>query len=426
MNYYAANGSFFGNHCFRSFGKDFRRGIRRSWSRKYGNALWKALVPASLLLCLLFSSASKADLSASIGFEGRYFTETERTSTSIFINPEYTWQSGNHSFYAEAFSRFDDTDERRSFTDIREALWTYAPSDWELSAGVGKVFWGVTESNHLVDIINQTDTAESADQEAKLGQAMIKWSTSQNWGTVDAYVLPYFRERRFSSPESPLSGGATISNHAEFESSDEQRHVDVALRYSQYFGDWDIGLYYFKGTNREPTIRLRSQTAAPPQLTPYYDQISLWGSSVQSTLGAWLWKLEAIDRNDSHNHYSALSAGFEYTVFGVNGSVADLGILAEYNYDSRGTAATSALQNDIFIGARLTLNDVQDTNFLIGLSGDLDYNNSGIGFIEANRRLGDSFRLVLDARIFESDTPDDPLYLVTEADHVSVSLEYFY
>jgi len=29
--------------------------------------------------------------------------------------------------------------------------------DWELTTGVSKVYWGVMEAVHLVDIINQTD-----------------------------------------------------------------------------------------------------------------------------------------------------------------------------------------------------------------------------------------------------------------------------
>ena len=41
--------------------------------------------------------------------------------------------------------------------------------DWSLSIGLGKVFWGVTEFNHLVDVINQTDLVEGIDGEAKLG-----------------------------------------------------------------------------------------------------------------------------------------------------------------------------------------------------------------------------------------------------------------
>ena len=64
--------------------------------------------------------------------------------------------------------------------------------DWSLSIGLGKVFWGVTEFNHLVDVINQTDLVEGIDGEAKLGQPKINLSLINHWGALDFFVLPGF------------------------------------------------------------------------------------------------------------------------------------------------------------------------------------------------------------------------------------------
>ena len=50
--------------------------------------------------------------------------------------------------------------------------------------GVRRVFWGVAESNHLVDVINQTDAIENPDQEDKLGQPML------NLAYVEYFCLP--------------------------------------------------------------------------------------------------------------------------------------------------------------------------------------------------------------------------------------------
>jgi hypothetical protein len=43
---------------------------------------------------------------------------------------------------------------------VRELNWIHQAETWSLLAGVGKVFGSVTESRHLVDIINQTDLVE--------------------------------------------------------------------------------------------------------------------------------------------------------------------------------------------------------------------------------------------------------------------------
>ncbi len=71
----------------------------------------------------------------------------------------------------------------------------------ETRVGVRRVFWGVTEFQHLVDIINQSDSVEDIDNEDKLGQPMINLSLVKDWGIVDFFVLPYFRERTFAGAE---------------------------------------------------------------------------------------------------------------------------------------------------------------------------------------------------------------------------------
>ena len=69
--------------------------------------------------------------------------------------------------------------------------------DWDLHLGVKQIFWGVTEFNHLVDIINQTDLVENIDGEDKLGQPMAHLSLVRDWGILDFHLLTGFRERTF-------------------------------------------------------------------------------------------------------------------------------------------------------------------------------------------------------------------------------------
>ena len=305
------------------------------------------------LCCIICSSwvFSDSTFSGSVGLELRAFTEESDTSISGFLNPEWQWSSSDGAIFFEldAFIRKDDLDSKRSDSDIREALLTYSAGSWELSAGIGKVFWGVTESNHLVDVINQTDLSTSPDGETKLGQTMLRWSTSQGWGIVDVFLLPTFRERRFSDIESPLSAGLAVSEEALYESSSEDKHLDFALRYSQFFGDWDVGVYYFEGTNREPILLATDNLSG--QFTPFYDQISQAGLSVQATIDAWLWKLELIHRNDSLASFEAAVGGLEYTRFGIFESAADLGFLFEYNYDNRSLNMASLLQDDYLLAS---------------------------------------------------------------------------
>ncbi len=74
--------------------------------------------------------------------------------------------------------------------DIRELSWIHVGNGWESRVGIRKVFWGVTEGRHLVDIINQTDQVDQVDGEEKLGQPMINLSTVRDWGSSMCSCCP--------------------------------------------------------------------------------------------------------------------------------------------------------------------------------------------------------------------------------------------
>ena len=84
-----------------------------------------------------------------------------------FSRHGHKYESGKN-FALEVFARADENDEERNHFDIAELYWTLPSDEWELLIGINKVFWGVTESAHLVDIINQTDQVESFTGEEKL------------------------------------------------------------------------------------------------------------------------------------------------------------------------------------------------------------------------------------------------------------------
>ena len=120
--------------------------------------------------------------------------------------------------------------------------------------GASQVFWGVTESRHLVDIVNQLDFVEDIgfDQE-RLGQPMVNLNLFGDWGELSLFYLPYFRERTFPSNNARLRGPLTIDTGATtFESNLKQWRPDFAAHYSNSWGRTDLGLSFFHGTSREP------------------------------------------------------------------------------------------------------------------------------------------------------------------------------
>jgi len=275
-------------------------------------------------------------------------------------------------------------------------------------------------------VINQTDGVEDFDGEDKLGQQMINLSMVNDWGIVDVFLLPGFRERTYAGEEGRLRGPLVVDeDNVSYESSAGQQHLDVALRWAHSVGDYDLGAYWFHGTNREAYLSPTSENT----LQQYYSQMDQLGVDVQATLGDWLWKFEGIYRSTSLEDFWATQAGFEYSFIGVFESNLDLGLLMEHSWDSRGEVAQGAqgslMQNDLFLGARLAFNDMQSSELLMGIGSDLDHNAYSF-MIEASRRFGDNFIASFDVRLLQSNDENDLLYFLSNDDHAQLSVAWYF
>ncbi len=393
-----------------------------------------ARVTLFFALCLFGTPLALAhELSGYIAAERRFFfndalfPEQERDNGSFAFQPEYYHEWENHSsFIFVPFGRFDSADSKRSHFDIRELNYLWPAEDWELRVGVGKVFWGVTEFVHLVDIINQTDLVENIDEEDKLGQPMVHLSVPRDWGVLDMFLLPYFRERTFPGRKGRLRSGLVVdTDNPVYESDDEEHHIDFAARYSHTIGDWDFGIYHFVGTGREPTLLSGTNKKGQPVLIPYYEQINQTGVDLQLVAGQWLYKLEALYRTGQGDDFFASIGGLEYTFVGVAESDMDLGVIGEYAYDDRRDNATTTYENDAMFGLRLAVNDADGTELLAGLIQDMDSPARALS-IEASRRIAPNWKLYLQAWGFLDSAADDPLFNVRDDDFLQVELAYYF
>lgn len=359
--------------------------------------------------------------------EGQFSGQGYQTNISIAIEPELFWElnDGNDTVTFTPFYRLDQQDKERTHSDIRELSWLHVGDGWELRTGLRKVFWGVTEFNHLVDVINQTDSVEDSDGEDKLGQPMINLSLVRGWGIVDLFVLPGFRERTFAGVGGRLRSGLVVdTDNARYESDKGDQHIDTAVRWSQSFDLYDVGLYWFKGTNRDPRFELGLNNTLPA-LVPVYEQMEQIGFDGQATIDNWLWKLELMWRDTSVERYTAMQTGLEYTVYGIAESATDVGVLVEYGWDERGTEARVSFQNDLFLGSRVTLNDEASTEFLAGIGYDIDYGSRSL-FAEVSSRLGHNWKVSLDARLFEAGDNQDIMVNIEQDDMVQLTADYYF
>lgn len=384
---------------------------------------------AALFFLPAWATAAELKLGGESAIDARFFLEgapqtgqNNGSGPSVYLEPEAVWSLDNgDEVVAKLFARVDPQDDSRTQGDVRELYWLRSTRDYEMLVGFQKVFWGRAESNHLVDIINQTDTVESFDGEEKLGQPMVQLASLQDWGTLRLFILPAFRERTFPGREGRLRFAAPVDgDEATYASAAGQWRTDMAVRYEHYFGNWDLGLAYFNGTDRAPVLQNKGE-----KLVPYYDVIDQASLDLQYTTDAWLWKLEALTRSGEGERFSAMVGGFEYTFFGVNDTAADVGILFEYHRDDRGAdAPPTSLDDDIFVGARLALNDVPDTQFLAGVIADR-FKDEQSYFVEASRRLNNNYKVELEARFFSGRQTPFAAALRTE-DFIQLRLVRFF
>lgn len=376
-------------------------------------------------------STTAVELSGYVSVQGRSFVNDpldplqHNNTASIATEPEWYFSSDDerHSFTFKPFYRHDQHDDERSHGDIRELSWQGVFDAWELTVGISKVYWGVTESQHLVDIINQTDLVENVDGEDKLGQAMLRFGTEQDWGLLDVFILPGFRERTFPGIEGRPHAEVLIDGDAaSYASSAGKHHIDLAFRWLKLFGDWEIGLSHFSGTGREPES---FQLLPSGVLAPHYTLINQTGLDLQALIDDWIWKLELIYRNTPETDFTALTGGFEYTLVGINDSNMDLGIVIEYLFDDRDEQSSSAFENDLATAFRLTLNDAASSEMLIGIITDLD-DQIIVTFIEASRRIGDHFKLEAELRTFSNTLIGKPLHSFRDDDFVQIELAWYF
>ena len=391
---------------------------------------------AVVLWASAFASPAPADVSKQfeLSLQGQFFPGLSSGPADIreqfFTGIEAEFSSDFDSEHLIGtflpYGRIASGGGEMNHVDIRELNLLYTQDNWEGIAGISRVFWGVTESGHLVDIINQTDQLEGFDGEDKLGQAMIRISRLFDQSTVDLYALPGFREREFLPPGQPLALPFTISDDKPlYGAGNEAQHMDFALRLSGYQGIADYGLSWFSGTSRDPEFVLQSTGTYRPR----YPLIHQAGLDLQLTLDSWLWKLEAIHRTFESDtvtdDFTAIIGGTEYTIYGLADALFDLGLLAEWHGDSREDRTTVPMQNDLFAGLRASFSDTQSSEFLAGIFSDLDDGSDSVR-VEASRRILGDARITLEAQSFVNVDSGNALSYLKDSDFIVLSLQLFF
>jgi hypothetical protein len=322
--------------------------------------------------------------------------------------------NGVHRWAVTGFARSDVEDGHRSHVEIREAAWTWQPASWQLRGGILTTFWGVTESNRLVDVVNQRDEREAPDMDAKLGQPGGAFTGPAAGGTIEVLALAYHRPRAFGLGDGRFRPSPTFVDVPLYESAAGRSRIDWAGRWSTHVGAVDVGVSHFWGTSRDPEFR----DGAAPQ--PRYGVVHQTGLDAQLTLDGLLLKAEAIRREDGAT-IGAVTTGAEYVIGNVASSGSDVVIFAEVTLDERRAQAPRGLDRDAFVALRWIPNDAAGTELTAG--GTLDLTSGAhVIRLEGSRRWSASWRVVGEAHLIGGQRPSEVGYLMRRDSFVRAAI----
>ncbi|MBR9764068.1 MAG: hypothetical protein GYB53_11235 [Rhodobacteraceae bacterium] len=210
------------------------------------------------------AQAQEASFNASVAFGVRYYFEDGLYVDQSEAGPEGTLEinlngsqplgPGQLNFDLDGL--VESTSSRNLFNPA-ELNYSASFGSWSLLAGYHTENWGVAESRSVMNVMNPTNNADPMIEDSLLGTPMVNLNYSTGIGTFSAYALLGFTEPTYADGDgarfrSPLEWDPS---RAEYEADEDDRKVDLALRYSGFFnigaGSLDLQATYFNGTRRE-------------------------------------------------------------------------------------------------------------------------------------------------------------------------------
>lgn len=365
-----------------------------------------------------------------LGFDYRIFPEKstrypndQNSQFSGYLKPELELFPPDSKFEYKfsGFLRNDSSDDARDYFEIKELFVQYVDDNFDLTIGSIQNFWGVTESAHIVDIINQKDFREDLDGEEKLGQPSIRYRRYFDMDLFSFYIMPYFRERPSSTFNKRFSSALPVNSSSLFPGSASKNHIDFSTRFQKNLGNNDIGLIFFRGNSRDPIVTIENFN-----IVNTYKIINVLGLDYQYTSEDLLIKLETTNTNGFGKSYNSTVFGFEKLLPSIFSRI-EVNTLLEFQFDDRNIseAPATSLDDDIFFGFRFNLNDVNDTQFLIGSNIDTN-DTSSFSILEGSRRFLDSYKLSLTYRGFNNYNNDQPFYFLKNDDYINLNISKFF
>lgn len=349
-----------------------------------------------------------------------FVPQGEDYQNSSYISGEISadWAHNNFSFETHFYGNWDSKDESRRYTNIQQALLRYSRGNFSVSGGVDTFYWGVSETINILNTVNQSDLRKSIDGKEKFGQSHVSFSYASGVHSVKVFYLPTFNKLEF--PYRPATKVPVEPDKAVCESG--ACDGSSGLRWDVALDTGDLAFSFFRGTRRDPILIPSPELLGT--LIPNYVNTQYAAMDGVYFLAGTILKAEYKYGDEIDKSFYAYNIGIEYPTYPNSTIINSANIVLEHTKDSRDQLAESIGQNDVFIGGRFMLGDLDQTYIRTVVGFDLDH-KSKFYDLSFEHRITDYVRLHGKA-IYVDDVPKDDtrLFLIENESFVEMSLHF--
>lgn len=343
-----------------------------------------------------------------LGYEYKSYPKSDDTkrdfNSAITFQNELKYSFDDSKIYSKVDILKDFQEKERDYFHVTELYLSQRFDKFDLYFGKKIIFLGSLEANNIVDIFNRQNYRKDFLWEHRDGAYLsgINYYLEDD-SILNIYLKGFEDDVRFSSTDSiyypfenaKYSEDLLFSNANETpsllatysKSYDEDIVADIS--YGVFYG-YDNNILYKKTNNMYQAMLFVSMKLFT------YDTFV-----IESTL----FKVEASytkvqdDGDFKVDDFYEIGFGTEHIIqkFIKEHS---LGIIAEY-YKS--DSIFSSFENDIFLALRYSLNDKDSSEFLLGISKDIEKNEKS-AYMKYSGRLTDSLKISADAIYIHTDS----------------------
>lgn len=407
---------------------------------------------SQFIITSLLSLVAFADPRGEINFNYTKYTKykedqtNEVKSASFQVQDEY--ENSYFSLRTDIVGRANISEKDNSYIDLNEFSLS---SDGFLfgerwTVGYQIYNWSKLESFHPANIINSNIIDGDLENFKKKGELSLQVKFDTSLGQFKLYYFPYFRENFYPMKKSRISNGVhpDVSYVAtQSETSLENAQNQFGITWAHTIGDFDFMVFAINHIDRNsPLVGYHNYTYYPVlskyvpsgSLAAYYAKALDVGITSTLFVSDHTLKLEAVSTKYDSSvtllstpgltnfvDSTKLALGHEYSKSWAIGW--DSTFFLEYQtiFASNGAdiRQLSVFQNDVFIGHRISFNDISSREIRFGVFIDLDYTSEYLAFFSYEQRLNDMWKFKTSYRYFglENPAPDkNGLYLL-QSDH---------